>query len=303
MPVSRKTISAALVLVAVFATVAWAGDRKAAKDQVDFGIKVASQGLWREAVYRWERAVELDPTYPAAFNNLAIAYEAQGQFEKAKDAYEKAIALDPKNQFIRQNFDLFKEINDRANRQDSKSSLKVIDADVLPLQALAEKDAPPPSPPPAGADPNAAPEPVFKDEKELELANSVFTNTEYWKNVGEEYQGPLIVTGTVLFLPHARSGYVQREQEVYDSFGRRSVVPVRTYMERKGFILRPKFIFIDGRTGETVYSETFREEVLYNAQQTTPALSSYFELMDRLLPAFLTTLSPQRIKGSRVLLR
>ncbi len=185
----------------------------------------------------------------------------------------------------------------------TKSSLKVIDADVLPLQALAEKDAPPPSPPPAGADPNAAPEPVFKDEKELELANSVFTNTEYWKNVGEEYQGPLIVTGTVLFLPHARSGYVQREQEVYDSFGRRSVVPVRTYMERKGFILRPKFIFIDGRTGETVYSETFREEVLYNAQQTTPALSSYFELMDRLLPAFLTTLSPQRIKGSRVLLR
>jgi Tfp pilus assembly protein PilF len=120
MPVSRKTISAALVLVAVFATVAWAGDRKAAKDQVDFGIKVASQGLWREAVYRWERAVELDPTYPAAFNNLAIAYEAQGQFEKAKDAYEKAIALDPKNQFIRQNFDLFKEINDRANRQDSR---------------------------------------------------------------------------------------------------------------------------------------------------------------------------------------
>ncbi len=185
----------------------------------------------------------------------------------------------------------------------TKSSLRVIDADVLPLQELAEKDAPPPVQPPEGADPNAGPEPVFRDEKDLDLASKVFADTEYWKKVGEEYQGALIVTGTVLFQPHARSGYVQREQEVYDSFGRRSVVPVRTYMERKGFILRPKFIFIDGRTGETVYSETFREEVLYNAQQTTPALSSYFELMDRLLPAFLSTLSPQRIKGSRVLLR
>ena len=71
-----------------------------------------------------------------------------------------------------------------------------------------------------------------------------------------------------------------REREVYDQFGRRRVVPVRTYMERKGFILRPKFIFIDGRTGATLYSETFREEILYNAQQNTPALSSYFELMD-----------------------
>jgi hypothetical protein len=74
-------------------------------------------------------------------------------------------------------------------------------------------------------------------------------------------------------------------------------------MERKGFILRPKFIFIDGRTGTTLYSETFREEVLYNAQQDTPALSSYFELMDRLIPGFLGTLSSQKIKGTRVLLR
>ena len=125
----------------------------------------------------------------------------------------------------------------------------------------------------------------------------------YWKKLGEEYQGPLIVTGTVLFTPHQRSGFVTREQEVYDSFGRRRVVPVRTYMERKGFILRPKFIFIDGRTGTQVYSESFREEILYNAQQNTPALSSYFELMDRLVPSFLSTLSPQKIRGSRVLLK
>ena len=41
-------------------------------------------------------------------------------------------------------------------------------------------------------------------------------------------------------------------------------------MERKGFILRPKFIFIDGRTGATLYSERFREEILYNSQQSTP---------------------------------
>ena len=84
---------------------------------------------------------------------------------------------------------------------------------------------------------------------------------------------------------------------------RRVVVPVRTYMERKGFVLRPTFIFIDGRTGETLHSETFREEILYNASQQTPALSSYFELMDRLLPNFLGVISPQRIRGTRVLLR
>ena len=87
------------------------------------------------------------------------------------------------------------------------------------------------------------------------------------------------------------------EREVYDQFGRRRVVPVRTFQERKGFILRPKFIFIDGRTGATLYSETFNEQVLYNAQQNTPALSSYFELMDKLIPSFLNALSTQKVRG------
>ena len=78
---------------------------------------------------------------------------------------------------------------------------------------------------------------------------------------------------------------------------------MRTYMERKGFILRPKFIFIDGRTGATLHSENYREEILYPAQQNTPALSSYFELMDRLVPNFLNALSSQKIRGTRVLLK
>lgn len=115
-----KRIGPVVLIVAFFATTALAGDRNAAKEQVDFGIRVAQQGLWREAVYRWERAVELDPTYAAAFNNLAIAYEAQGQSAKAREAYEKALALDPKNTFVKQNFDLFKELNDRASRSGTR---------------------------------------------------------------------------------------------------------------------------------------------------------------------------------------
>ena len=143
----------------------------------------------------------------------------------------------------------------------------------------------------------------IKEEKDLEPYERLFANTAYWKKIGEEYQNPLIVTGTVLFTPHSRAGFVQRDQEVYDNFGRRRVVPVRAYMERKGFILRPKFVFIDGRTGATMYSESYREEILYNAQTNTPALSSYFELMDRLLPNFLSALSSQKIRGTRVLLK
>ena len=99
---------------------AWADQRGPAKEQVEFGVQVAQRGLWREAIYRWERATQLDPTYAAAFNNLAVAYEQDGQLDKARAAYEKAMALEPNNQLIKQNFDLFKELNDRAAQKDGR---------------------------------------------------------------------------------------------------------------------------------------------------------------------------------------
>lgn len=210
----------------------------------------------------------------------------------------------------------------------SKSPLRVIEADVLPLADIAADEAKqtaaetapvlpvtapgspaavPPLPEPASAakpaDGRASADPVIKSEKDLQKYDRIFADVNYWKKLGEEYQGPLIVTGTILFTPHQASGFVTRSQEVYDSFGRRRVQPVRTWMERKGFVLSPKFIFIDGRTGATLYSETYREEILYNAQQNTPALSSYFDLMDRVIPSFLSTLSMQKIRGTRVLLK
>jgi hypothetical protein len=191
----------------------------------------------------------------------------------------------------------------------NKGILRVIDADTLPLIEVARQNAAEPNGEPAPDQQAVQPPqdqdkpPVIDDEKDLEQYQHLFANVAYWKRIGEEYQQPLIVTGAILFAPQQRSGFVQREQETYDPFGRRIVVPVRTYMERKGFVLRPTFIFIDGRTGETLHSETFREEILYNANQQTPALSSYFELMDRLLPAFLNTLSAQKIKGTRTLLK
>src|SRR5471030_2618595 len=107
-------------VTAVTASPSFADAKSEAKSQVEFGINVAQRGLWREAIYRWQKATELDPTYAAAYNDLAIAYEHEGQLDKARKAYEKAIELDPNNSQVRQNYDLFKEINDRTNQSKEK---------------------------------------------------------------------------------------------------------------------------------------------------------------------------------------
>jgi Tfp pilus assembly protein PilF len=118
MPARRLTLAIAILIAT--AVPAAAQQRGAAKEQVEFGVQVAQRGLWREAIYRWERATQLDPSYAAAFNNLAVAYEQDGQLDKARAAYEKALALEPNNQLIKQNFDLFKELNDRAAQKDGR---------------------------------------------------------------------------------------------------------------------------------------------------------------------------------------
>jgi Flp pilus assembly protein TadD len=112
---TRLWLVSALVLA--FSATALADRRSDAKAQVDFGIAVAQKGLWKEATTRWLRAVELDPTYAAAWNDLGIGYEQMGQFDEARKAYEKALELEPNNNFIRNNYDLFREIYDRQNRR------------------------------------------------------------------------------------------------------------------------------------------------------------------------------------------
>lgn len=112
----KASLTVALVL-GVLVTSAWADRRGDAKAQVDFGIRAAQADLWREAIYRFERAIEVDPTYAAAYNNLAVAYEKTGEPDKACAAYTKALELDPKNHFIAYNHELFKELHERTRNR------------------------------------------------------------------------------------------------------------------------------------------------------------------------------------------
>lgn len=203
----------------------------------------------------------------------------------------------------------------------TRSELKVIEAEIVPLAEIVERSraasapAAVPAPAvdpaaPAAPTPPAAPAAEAADaakvisEQELETYEQIFADVAYWKKLGEEYQSPLIITGTVYFAPINKSGIVERTSgETVDAFGRRQIGTRRQWMERKGYTLVPKLVFIDGRTGTTLYSESVREEILYDASQNTPALSAYFELMDRYLPSFLSALSSQKIRGTRVLLK
>ena len=148
--------------------------------------------------------------------------------------------------------------------------------------------------------PNA--ESPIQNAADMQAYEAILSDKAYWKQVGEEYQSPLIVTGSVLFTEASKTGVVQMPERVVEG-GVEVYKEVQKQVDQKGFSLEDKFVFIDGRTGEQIHTESLHSDAYYGPDQTTPALSAYFELMDKIVPTFLTTLNTQRIHGTRVLIK
>lgn len=85
--------------------------------QNEFAIKSAKMGLWNEAIMRWERIIEIDPKNSKAYNNLGVAYEAKGEFDKARLAYQKALELEPNNKVYLNNYMKFKRNYERTEKK------------------------------------------------------------------------------------------------------------------------------------------------------------------------------------------
>ncbi len=79
------------------------------KTQLQFGVEMAKRGLWSEALFRFRQAEAQRPNDPRVLNNMAIAYEALGQFEQALQEYQEALKADPNNRDLRRNYSRFVE--------------------------------------------------------------------------------------------------------------------------------------------------------------------------------------------------
>ena len=197
------------------------------------------------------------------------------------------------------------------------SELEVIDADVLPLLDIAgqqadpvDRDAEAQSAIPDGfvaTETDEQEDPTAEDdsmsEEELEAYETIFANVGYWRDLGEEYQNPLILTGTVYFSPHARSGMVTREREVYDSFGRRRTVPVRTYRDRRGFILSPEVHLHRRRNRRHPLHRAAPGGNPVRRVPEHPGVIVLFRVNGPSLPSVLGAFSTQSISGTRTLLK
>lgn len=122
-----------VLLVAAFVAgpVSFAADeRKRAPKRAEverdmrFAAEMASKGLWREALYRWERVLRTRPDDARLINNIAVAREALGEFDRAAGLYEKASLLEGAPPEVIANADLFRTARiDREERARSAEGI------------------------------------------------------------------------------------------------------------------------------------------------------------------------------------
>lgn len=143
---SRAGRSRALLLLAAAIAIALAGcasnpNTATAAGQMTIGSRAARAGLWREAMFRYGKAVQLEPNNAMALSNLGVAYESSGEFEKAREVYLKALQNDRANPYIQKNYSRFSEFYQKYRKREPK----VLDG---AQDAVAAKgaDAPPPAP-------------------------------------------------------------------------------------------------------------------------------------------------------------
>jgi Tfp pilus assembly protein PilF len=60
------------------------------------GVLFFNRREFSKAIQAYQKAIELDPTYVEAYNNLGITYQMIGESDKAFEVYERATKINPK---------------------------------------------------------------------------------------------------------------------------------------------------------------------------------------------------------------
>ncbi|MBW3564062.1 MAG: tetratricopeptide repeat protein [Acidobacteria bacterium] len=95
-------------------------DLSTEQGQARFGVEAAEMNLWREARFRFEKTVQMNPDDARNWSNLAVAYEGTGEYDLARDAYLRALQLDRANEFVQRNYSRFLEHYGTPEAEDAK---------------------------------------------------------------------------------------------------------------------------------------------------------------------------------------
>ena len=98
------------IIIIVCLLVGGCSAKNSYNSEFEFANKLAQDGLWKEAHYRWSKIAKTGKSSAKIYNNMAIALEEMGKFDEAEKMYKKALEIDPGNPTVKSNYDAFKNV-------------------------------------------------------------------------------------------------------------------------------------------------------------------------------------------------
>jgi hypothetical protein len=302
------------------------------KEEMRFAAEAAQRGLWREALFRWEKHARTQAGNPRLRNNLGVAHENLGDYARALAEYREAVRLAPASREVRANFDALREFCrtrpacGEVEEPPAASGLKPgndvvrvtlhtpvparIDMEgldrVLVTRFRVESE-------PAELDLDKELVVLMRRElrkkTRLQVSDTepptlpeqpfqdLLANTGFWRRLAETHGADLLLTGQAGVRLEDRSGFVQQD-EISPLTGQR--VRRSRFVEREAFVLDLTLFCIRGATGAVLYEDHFTGENTF-AGRATDRLTALYALFEQMEEDILGIVTPRTKVAQRFL--
>jgi hypothetical protein len=123
-------------------------------------------------------------------------------------------------------------------------------------------------------------------------------NRDFWRAAGERWQSDIVLAGSLDFDVQDKSGY--RTEEYVSPYDGR-VYYRQVLVEQTGFDFDIVLMVFDGRTGERLYFDNFKDFKQFEGESADP-LAGMFENLASLENRILNVFTQKSVEATRVLL-
>lgn len=332
----RSDIAAFVVTVSLLLpATALAQDTDKAYDECERGVRAADAGRWQEAEFRWMKSIAIDASVACGYNNLAVLFERDGDYEDADESYRSALQYatgaartDVLDNFSRfrdarisevvegvpeLEFGVFRDEQERRNRT-MPVTISVPEAEGRDLAdferilvgpfVVTTPDAPVPVGPRAVAyfRRRIVQRSFFQAVDVPGGINSAaadpFKDAAMWARIGAESGADLIFTGRIGLETNAAARLVSERIRAPNG----EVTEVTRFRNIVKYDVTMHFVLLRGDDGSMIQEGDLHGSREFAADDDIPADDMYVETLEELLPQLLDAVTPRRVEQTRILI-
>ena len=312
-----------------------AQDADKAFDQCDDGVRAADAGRWEEAEFRWQKSIAIDRAVACGYNNLAILYERDGDYEDADEYYRRALerATGAARTDVLDNYSRFQDariseivegvpesefgVFEDTERRRSRTLAVTISVPEAEGRELADferilvgpfivttPDAP------VSVGPRAVA--YFRRRivqrsffQAVDLPGGINSNmadplqdAAMWRGIAEQSGADLIFTGRIGLETTSASRLVSERIRAPNG----EITEVSRFRNIVTFDVTLHFVLLRGDDGSMIQEGDLEGSKEFAADDEIPADDMYVEALEELLPQLLDAVTPRRVEQARVLI-